>query len=654
MNVLGLIVLVNAVYGDIYDNLLVKTFGNGDRTSDISQECYISLQLYVDNLNSTGDDLWALRMWDATSKVPVGLISYNFGEMGDFRQCVETASRSNNILGKYCLGSIAVTNNSSTRSKNETVHIQQQIYWRNLISVIATGVSMIGNPTWAICLPNNCSDDDIVGILNGTLGMDMEFESVACQTRENVYPPLSKDAIIGISILSVIFAIMVLSTMYDLYCSSNNRVPVHPALIAFSTYTNGRNLFHVNKKRTELSSLNGIRFISMLWIVAVHTHSVYTSGPVFNSKDVIDLTNSSLSMIFVSGNLACDTFLMVGGILVSYVFFKQKRYEEKFNIFKHYLHRYIRLTPALAGVVLVSATLLRYMGSGPKWDYIINGFENNCKDYWWSTLLFVQNYVNVDKMCVGQSWYLNVDMQLYLFSPLILFLLQKYTKTAISLLMASTLASIAASFWIAYDEQLSGITSNFYSKVPAQTYMDDYYLKTQTRAAPWLMGVILGYFLTRDVSKHAKIPKVLSTFVWIVIILVMIICVFGGHSTLRSPNYDRMGNALYIALVRPAWSVCAAWMIWACATNQGGVINTVLSFPVYQFLNKFTYSIYLLHVTSLYMIVFSQKTSISISVFHLAYYFWGIFMFSFGLSMIWVLSFESPMLVLEKIIFHRN
>ncbi|XP_074041683.1 nose resistant to fluoxetine protein 6-like isoform X2 [Leptinotarsa decemlineata] len=181
--------------------------------------------------------------------------------------------------------------------------------------------------------------------------------------------------------------------------------------------------------------------------------------------------------------------------------------------------------------------------------------------------------------------------------------------------------------------------------------MNDYYLKTHNRASPWLIGAMLGYYLTRDSSKYAKIPKILSLLTWICSFGVILTCVFGGHSTLRTPYYDRLGNSFYIALVRPAWALAIGWIIWACCTNRGGVVNTILSYPIFQVLNKFTYSIYILHVTSLYMIVFSQKTSIYFTVFNLAYYYWGIFMFSFGLSIIWVLAFESPMLVLEKILF---
>lgn len=57
-----------------------------------------------------------------------------------------------------------------------------------------------------------------------------------------------------------------------------------------------------------------------------------------------------------------------------------------------------RLAPSLAGAVLISATLIRYMGSGPKWNIIVTKFEGFCTENWWSALLFIQNYVNFDRM----------------------------------------------------------------------------------------------------------------------------------------------------------------------------------------------------------------------------------------------------------------
>lgn len=60
--------------------------------------------------------------------------------------------------------------------------------------------------------------------------------------------------------------------------------------------------------------------------------------------------------------------------------------------------RYLRHTPLLGVTILVSMSVLRFMGSGPLWPITIEYIGGNCKQYWWSTLIYIQNYVNPDEI----------------------------------------------------------------------------------------------------------------------------------------------------------------------------------------------------------------------------------------------------------------
>jgi peptidoglycan/LPS O-acetylase OafA/YrhL len=169
---------------------------------------------------------------------------------------------------------------------------------------------------------------------------------------------------------------------------------------------------------------------------------------------------------------------------------------------------------------------------------------------------------------------------------------------------------------------ITAVTSTFRNPKNYEKY---YYYLTHTRCVPWFIGLILGYYIfkLKQDKLRLKLNKTLVWIIWAVCFGTMLTCVLGGHSTLRGEEYDRWGNAFYIALVRPVWSLAVSWVILACTNDYGGEnkpkkkskptkvfpgpVNWVLSLPIYQVLNRFTYSIYLTHVTLLYIISYDRK-----------------------------------------------
>lgn len=67
-------------------------------------------------------------MLDATSKIPVGLLSLNLGELGQFTQCLETESADGLIRGRYCLATLSVGSFITSSSlQSEVAEIQKKV-----------------------------------------------------------------------------------------------------------------------------------------------------------------------------------------------------------------------------------------------------------------------------------------------------------------------------------------------------------------------------------------------------------------------------------------------------------------------------------------------------------------------------------------------
>jgi hypothetical protein len=172
---------------------------------------------------------------DATSKIPSGLWSLNFSEMGDFEQCVnvEADTRVGAILGKYCLGYLVVKNTSSPLHREVPSLYHYELYltvifqmWE-IISLDKYGTDhalLPAKPLWALCLPDGCTTDDanLVGdfLLANAFGNEVgvRFSDLFCQTVKEVYPPLTNGAI-GTMYLAYYQVLPFLSIFFQSYLS---------------------------------------------------------------------------------------------------------------------------------------------------------------------------------------------------------------------------------------------------------------------------------------------------------------------------------------------------------------------------------------------------------------------------------------------------
>lgn len=189
---------------------------------------------------------------------------------------------------------------------------------------------------------------------------------------------------------------MLISTAYDVYMEKLDR-PVHKLYASFSIYTNGEKLFDMkrNKSNNSIECLHGIRGLSILWIIFGHRYLLPINfHPVINRNDWIIWLQSIFSTLANTSNLAVDAFLLMGGMLATWSFLRQMEKNGKINLARFYFHRYLRITPVLAALVLTMVSFYRHFGTGPYHQHALNFNLPHCQKYWWASLLHIQNYYN--------------------------------------------------------------------------------------------------------------------------------------------------------------------------------------------------------------------------------------------------------------------
>ncbi|KAL3271387.1 hypothetical protein HHI36_021871 [Cryptolaemus montrouzieri] len=538
-----------------------------------------------------------IKMKDASSKfVFGGILDGNFFDLGYYDECLNIKNDELAIYGKYCLASLPLTEIEHLFPKSyDAINVSRKRLEESKkrvpeLRVVGSDPLQVGYH-FGICVPDKCTIDDLKEIYP-LLTIDESLCYSKTQTSE-----MNAGAIISLVVVGVVVLITVLSTIYDIINEYQETGIKHEALIAFSLYSNGRKLLRSSKNPDQLLCLNGLKALSMAWVVLGHTYAnVGVSAATDNIVFLSDWMDDAKNMLIISGTLSVDTFFTVGGLLTVYTFMKTENFDLK-ESFKAvplmYLHRYLRLTPAVAILVLLYGTgLLSYISDGPRWGSIQDLLINGCSEYWWSALLYIQNYENVQNLCMSQTWYLSVDMQLFLLSPFIMIPLKKWPKYVMLLMCGLMVMGIAIPFYIGYSNKLSGLLLN--SEQPSFTYQ--YYFKTHARFGPYVIGMFTGYLIynMKKVKKPLKFSMIFISFLWVLTLAILITCIFDGFHLVKHTD-NALADGFYLGFNRSVWSCAVSLLILLCVFGNGGPVNWFLSLPVFQFLSKISYSIYLIH-----------------------------------------------------------
>ncbi len=77
-----------------------------------------------------------------------------------------------------------------------------------------------------------------------------------------------------------------------------------------------------------------------------------------------------------------------------------------------------------------------------------------------------------------------------------------------------------------------------------------------------------------------------------------------GHS------YQNFASILYAATHRTIWSMSWSYMLFACATGHGGLINQILSWKALVPLSRLSFQAYLVHIVLISRFVYSARQPI--------------------------------------------
>uniref|UniRef100_A0A182STI8 Nose resistant-to-fluoxetine protein N-terminal domain-containing protein n=1 Tax=Anopheles maculatus TaxID=74869 RepID=A0A182STI8_9DIPT len=603
-------------------------------TSATDHACLNQLGVFASSFDA--GEPWALSMYDSWGKNPAGILFGNVFEFGNFDQCRRISHQGAlaKIGGQHC-----------------TLYVD----------LSRTGLPVAAPLQYGVCMPDACEPALIAQLTQAFFAPNQMFvvngpllEMFCYRDEDKPFPAVT---IVAIVLFSVYGAILLMATLVELIFYRKREAPSYVKRLSF--YTNIGHVYRIVPRTVGkdgvLECVNGVRALSMLWIIINHVHDSALGIPTMNIPVRRDYAESYFGVLFHRlGGKAVDIFLMLSGMLVSIKMLRELEKTKRLNVWELWLHRIIRITPAYAALILFGIAFVDVVGEGVLYKLVADELLSACHKSWWSALLYVQNYVHYESMCFVHTWYLSVDMQLYIVSPLLIYLLWRYGKKFVPAIVLLALLSISCVFatFMVNEYRLNRSAPRGDGLMPRKTYHP-----THARMSVWLFGVLFGYLLHLTRGARVKLSKPVLALGWLFTIAILIVTGW-SLKQLYIGDYTRIepvADAFYESLHRSFWAFAVMWVIFVCINEQGGIVDRFLGCPLWQPLSRLSYSMYLVHI-AIQAITLTQaiRFPVEFTVVNIFYTSFGLICISAVIGTVWSAAFEYPFFGLEKYVFRKK
>lgn len=638
---------------------------------------------YLTRDSSPLDRNTAFKYVDATAKIPPGIMQLALVWVGDYQECkaidpLKNPRTNNTFQGKYFTAGLYY---------NGKPFLQEQPLF-------------VG-----FCLPDSCNSSEVMKLINiGLNCTNLTVDTVI--SDEDV--KLESGAIASLIIIGCFVFFVLLGTIVDILASKVNsdrktlvqdlgepsdrvglllgeyfysqtiqsnqrRCNIKDMFIqfcqSFSIVNNSKKLFNTPTAVGPLACLNGLRVLSMWWVILGHTYALAANTVIMdNILEAAKIIQRLSFQPIVNGTFSVDTFFFLSGLLVAYIALKELNEKGTMKWIYFFVHRYCRLTPMYAFVILYFTFLfIPTMNSGGPLQFAYNTdsskkFSDVCKAYWWTNLLYINNfypyYGNIGTTCMGWTWYLANDMQFYIFiSPIVIIMLHKrriFGFLIVGGLIGSCVVTTFALVWYYGIYDVLQMTVTKHTDDP-MAINGPIYARPYTRWSVYIIGMTTGYCL---VVKNDRIHmhRLFALMGWCASIATALAIIYGQYYYFHNPGMymTLWESSFYISLSRTAWGVCLCWIVLACVAKKGGYVADILSWKIWAPLGRLTYSAYLVHPIVIFTYYLRMLKPLHFSDLTMTYMFLGHLVMSYVVAFIVSMIVEAPLLQLEKLMLKRT
>jgi peptidoglycan/LPS O-acetylase OafA/YrhL len=135
-------------------------------------------------------------------------------------------------------------------------------------------------------------------------------------------------------------------------------------------------------------------------------------------------------------------------------------------------------------------------------------------------------------------------------------------------------------------------------------FFEKIYITPWCRIGAFIIGMMTQLIIEQYQSRLSLIKVIVYTI--ISIILAMICIYFPFYSN----YFPKFVHIMYQSLSRQCWAIAIGWLVFACSTNHGGLVNKILSWSYWTIVARLSYSAYLIHTIIIQVQVYNRLSTI--------------------------------------------